>query len=162
MSTAKRTSVTILAIGVGTLALAVVLTSAALGFDQLLAPSVDIQLHNTYVVVAPYLLVAGLFVPLLLGGVVSYLLYRRYAPVVWVLLGLGTVFVGLCSGLLYTLSNPLNGSTIYPPLDPAAPLAPSPEKTFDSMLLLVLVQFAAVLAVIVLSYKAGKRSAQQG
>ncbi|PJJ53099.1 hypothetical protein [Hymenobacter chitinivorans] len=159
---AKPAPAAILTIGLGALLLAVALTGVTVGFDQLLASSIDIQLHNTYFVAPPYLLILGLFLPLLIGGVGSYLLARRYRSAALALLGLGTMFIGLCSWLLYTLSSPLVGTTVYPPLDPTVPLPVSPERTFDSMLLLViLLQFAAVLAVIGVSYKAGQRSARR-
>jgi hypothetical protein len=160
MPSVKQALAPIPTIALGALALSVALTSAVVGPGQLLAPSIDIQLHNTYFVVAPYFLVAGLFLPLLAGGLTSYLLYRRYPPAALALLGLGTVLISPRLWLMYTFSNPI-AYTIYPPLDPAAPLPASLDMTFGSILLLVLLQLATVLAVIALSYKAGKRSTQR-
>ncbi|AII52244.1 hypothetical protein [Hymenobacter sp. APR13] len=56
---------------------AVVLAGLLVGFGALLQPQLDIQLHNTYIVLPPYWLVLALLLPLLLLALAGTALWRR-------------------------------------------------------------------------------------
>lgn len=56
---------------------AIVLAGLLVGFETLLLPQLEIQMHNTYFLLPPYWLVLALLLPLLMLALAGTMLHRR-------------------------------------------------------------------------------------
>ncbi|HEX8428134.1 hypothetical protein [Hymenobacter sp.] len=141
------------------LVLAVLLTGVLLGFDALLQPQFDSQMHNTYFVGQPLFLVGILFLLLLLLVNFFLLLRSRYSlPTYLLLAAFSTLSIGIITCLISPLTAGGIGSwTVYPPLNATETPVASPVNPYQ--LLLNGAYFLQLLAVATLgysSYQAGK------
>ncbi|UOQ66464.1 hypothetical protein [Hymenobacter volaticus] len=101
------------------LVLAVLLAGISLGFGLLLQPQLDIQLHNTYFVVQPLLLIGVLFLLLLLVFGFLMLLRSQYPLQTYLLLAaVSALLIGIVTLLISSLTTSgMVGWTVYPPLN---------------------------------------------
>jgi len=141
------------------LGLAVLLVGVLLGFDTLLQPQFDIQMHNTYFVVQPVLFVGILFILFLLVIGFFMLLRSRYPLQTYLLLAaLSALFIATITCLISPLiAASMGGWTIYPPLDATETLPISPPNPYQLLLNgIYVLQLLAVATFGYSSYQVGK------
>lgn len=141
---------------------ALLLAGAVVGFDKLSQPPLDIQLHNTYFVLQPLLLVGVLWIlMLLLIGFVLLLRSRRPLQLHVFLVAISALLIGVTTYLISPLViSGMGGWTIYPPLDakelPSAPPVSPYQLVLNGVYAL---QFLAVATLSYCSYRIGKLAA---
>lgn len=137
----------------------VLLAGTLVGFEALQKPALDIQMHNSYFVLARSSFIGLLLVPILLVvGVVMALLQRRSVGVHLLLAGLGALLSGVAGNTAYSLGT--MGWTVYPPLDAGAVGQTLPASPYQHFLVgAYVLQLLAAIFFGYNCYQAGKLSA---
>lgn len=144
----------ILLVGCGVAA--IVLAGLLVGFQALLRPQLDIQLHNTYFVLPPYWLVLALLLPLLLLALAGTMLRRRSPRLTY------AVLVVTCLLLLFAANYATNAlaqlaTLAVPPAFPAGSAAAPPRW----LLLARALHLAAIAGVGYGCYQLGRQATRR-
>lgn len=134
-------------------ATAILLAGLLVGFEALLQPKLDIQMHNTYFVLPPYWLVLALLFPLLLLALASMALWRKNTKLKWMLLVATSLVLLFSADLLTRVLTQLAAA-------PATmlPAAAAPPRW---LLLAQVLHLAAIAGIGLGCYQLGRRAASQ-
>lgn len=128
---------------------AVLLAGLLVGFEALLLPQLDIQMHNTYFVLPPHWLVLALMLPLLLLALAGAALWRKSPKLSLMLL--------VAVSLLLLFSADLLMQTLTQLAAVSAPMFPAEAAPQRWLLLAQVLRLAAIGGVGYGCYQLGRR-----